>query len=60
MNEKGDKSLMKSAREKEEKEPGFAKLEPHCKNLILNASTTLPFDAKAMNPTEFYSTFLSK
>jgi hypothetical protein len=29
MNEKIDISLLKSAQDKEEKEPGFARLEPH-------------------------------
>jgi len=60
MNEKIDISLLKSAQDKEEKEPGFARLEPHRKSLILNASATPPFDDKAPHPTEFYSTFLSK
>ena len=42
MNEKIDISLLKSAQDKEEKEPGFARLEPHRKNLILNASAPPP------------------
>jgi hypothetical protein len=60
IHESVDKSLSKSATEREEKEPGFNKLEPHKRNLILNASAVPPFDSPASDPTEFYSTFLKK
>jgi len=49
-----------SNREKEEKEPGFKRLEIHKKNLILNASASPPFDQQADEPTEFYKLFLQK
>jgi len=46
--------------EREEKEPGFKKLEPHKKNFILNASAVPPYDSQASEPTKFYSQFLAK
>jgi hypothetical protein len=55
-----DKTLARSNLEKEEKEPGFKKLEPHKKQFILNASAIPPFDSPASDPTEFYSQFLAK
>jgi len=54
------KTLLKSTMEKEEKEPGFKKLEPHKKNFILNASAVPPYDSQVSEPTEFYSQFLAK
>jgi hypothetical protein len=60
IHESVDKSLSKSATEREEKEPGFNKLEPHKRNLILNASAVPPFDSPASDPTENYSTFFEK
>jgi hypothetical protein len=53
-------AMDKKYKEKPDKEPGFNRLEDHCKNLILNASASSPFDVKASNPTEFYSNFLAK
>ncbi len=55
-----DQNNLKQTLEKEEKEPGFNRLEPHLKNLILNASAPAPFDVQAPKPTEFYMKFLSK
>jgi hypothetical protein len=62
LHESLDKTLTRSASEREEKEPGYSKLEPHKKQLILNASALPPFDssASASAPTEFYTTFLKK
>ena len=60
LNESVDKNILKATREKEEKDPGFPRLEHHKKNLILNASALPPYDLQAENPTEFYSTFLAK
>jgi hypothetical protein len=53
-------TMDKSSRSKEEKEPGFNRLKAHRKNLILNASAIPPFTKAADNPTEFYTSFLSK
>jgi hypothetical protein len=55
-----DKNNLKQTLEKDEKEPGFPRLEPYVKNMILNASALPPFDVQAPKPTEFYTTFLSK
>lgn len=60
IHESFDNNLTKSMRDKEEKEPGFKRLEYHKKNLILNASASPPFDQAADEPTEFYRTFLQK
>jgi hypothetical protein len=60
LHESLDKTLTRSASEREEKEPGYRKLEPHKKQLILNASALPPFDSSASAPTEFYTTFLKK
>ncbi len=60
LHETMDQNYLKQTLEKEEKEPGFNRLEPHRKNLILNASATPPFDTQASKPTDFYTTFLSK
>jgi len=53
-------TMDKNYKEKSEKEPGFARLEEHRKNLILNASALPPYKKKAATATEFYSTFLAK
>jgi hypothetical protein len=53
-------AMDKNYKDKTDKEPGFNGLEDHHKNLILNASASPPFDVKASNPTEFYSTFFAK
>ncbi len=37
LNESVDKNIIKATKEKEDKEPGFNRLEEHKKNLILNA-----------------------
>lgn len=60
INDKIDNDLLKSNQDREDKEPGFNRLEPHRKNLILNASAPPPYDQAADSPTEFYTTFLSK
>jgi len=60
INESVDKNLLHSTLEREEKEPGFSRLEPHRKNFILNASAIPPFESKVSKPTEFYTDFLAK
>jgi hypothetical protein len=60
LNETINENILKSIKDKEDKEPGFNRLETHKKNLILNASASPPFDTSASNPTEFYATFLAK
>jgi hypothetical protein len=60
IHESFDSNITKSNKEKEEKEPGFKRLEHHKKNLILNASALPPFDQAADGPTKFYKTFLQK
>jgi hypothetical protein len=55
-----DKNMLRNSKDREEKEPGFARLEQHKKNMILNASAIPPFDEQAETPTEFYASFLSK
>jgi len=60
IHESFDNNFAKSNKEREEKEPGFKRLEPHKKNLILNASATPPFDTQAKEPSEFFKTFLQK
>jgi len=55
-----DKNMIRSALDRDEKEPGFARLEHHKKIMILNASAIPPFDDPAPSPTEFYSSFLKK
>ena len=53
-------TMDKSSKSKEEKEPGFKRLEAHWKTLILNASAIPPYTIAAQEPTEFYATFLAK
>jgi hypothetical protein len=53
-------TMDKSSKSKEEKEPGFNRLESHRKKLILNASALPLFTKAADNPTKFYTSFLSK
>jgi len=53
-------TMDKSSKNKEDKEPGFKRLESHRKNLILNASAVPPFTKAASSPTEFYTAFLAK
>jgi hypothetical protein len=60
IHESFDNNLVKSIKDKEEKEPGFKRLELHKQNLILNASAVPPFDQKATEPSEFYKTFSQK
>jgi hypothetical protein len=55
-----DSNNLKQISEKEEKEPGFPRLETHRKNLILNATSLSPYNTQADKPTEFYKNFLSK
>jgi hypothetical protein len=51
----------KSSKNKEDKEPGFKRLETHRKTLILNASAVPPpFNKAAEHPTEFLTNFLAK
>jgi len=49
-----------SYKEKSDKEPGFARLEEHHKNLILNVSVPPPFTEAASRPTELFNVFLAK
>jgi len=49
-----------NSQRKEKKRARFQYTGTYHKILILNASTTPPFDIKAKQPTEFYTTFLSK
>lgn len=53
-------TMDKTLKTKEEREPGFKRLESHRKRLILITSTSPPFTTEALNPTDFYTTFLSK
>ncbi len=53
-------TMDKKYKEKSDKEPGFACLEEHRKNLILNASALPPYKKKASSATEFYIAFLAK
>lgn len=48
-------TMDKTSKTKEEKKPGFKRLESHRKRLILNASAVPPFNSKAATPTEFYN-----
>jgi len=50
----------KSSKNKEDKEPGFKRLETHRKTLILNASAVPPFNKAAEHPKEFLTNFLAK
>jgi hypothetical protein len=58
LHESIDKSHQKLYQDKEAKEPGFKRLEPHQKNLVLNASALPPYDTPASAPNEFYNSFL--
>jgi hypothetical protein len=60
IHESFDNNITRSNKEKEEKEPGFKRLELHKKNLILNASADPPYDTQAKEPLEFYKNFLQK
>jgi hypothetical protein len=60
IHESFDNNISRTNKEKEEKEPGFKRLEYHKKNLILNASALPSFDQAADEPTEFYKNFLQK
>jgi hypothetical protein len=53
-------TMDKSSKNKEDKEPGFNRLESHRKSLILNTSAPPPFTKAASSPTEFFKTFLAK
>jgi hypothetical protein len=53
-------TMDKTSKSKEDKEPGFSRLESHRKNLILNASALPPFTTAAEKPTEFFMSFLAK
>jgi len=55
-----DQNSLRAVEEKEKKDPGFKKLEPHRQQLILNASATHPFDSAAPSPTPFYLEFLAQ
>jgi hypothetical protein len=48
-----EKHSLKIQKDSDEKEPGFAKLEEHRRLMILNASTTPPFDSPANSPANF-------
>jgi hypothetical protein len=60
INETIDKNTLKASKEKEEKEPGYHRLEQHKKSFILHASALPPYDEQASSPTEFYINFLAK
>jgi len=60
INDNIDKQSLRTQKEREGKEPGFARLESYRKSLILNASAVPPHDSPADIPTEFYNMFLSK
>jgi len=53
-------TMDKNSKTREEKDPGFDRLESHRQRLILNASAIPPFDTVATTPTEFYLSFLAK
>jgi hypothetical protein len=53
-------TMDKSSRTREEKDPGFNRLERQHQKLILHASAVPPFDSAGPNPTEFYPSFLAK
>jgi hypothetical protein len=55
-----DQNAIRAREDSDRKEPGFKKLEPHRKNLILNASAPEPFDTAPDKPTAFYDDFLSR
>ncbi len=55
-----DNNMLRTSKDRDEKEPGFARLEHHKKSMILNASAVPPFEFPAETPTEFYASFLSK
>jgi len=55
-----DNNITRSIKEKEDKEPGFNRLEQHKKQLILNASVVSPYDTKAAEPSDFFKSFLQK
>jgi hypothetical protein len=55
-----DKNMTRSSQDRDDKEPGFARLEQHKKTMILNASAIPPFDTAATTPTDFYASLLSK
>jgi hypothetical protein len=52
-------TMDKNAKNKEDEDPGFCRLESNRKKLILYASAVPPFDSEASNPTECYTSFLS-
>jgi hypothetical protein len=60
IHESMDNTFTRSLKEKEDKEPGFSRLELHKKNLILNASASPPYALPASEPNEFYKSFLQK
>jgi hypothetical protein len=55
-----DQKIFTQNKAQEDKEPGFARLEPYQKNMVLNASATPPFENPAPNPTEFYLSLMAK
>ena len=60
IHESFDNNITRSNKEKQDKEPGFKRLELHKKNLILNASAEPPYDTQAKEPSEFFKNFLQK
>jgi hypothetical protein len=52
--------MIKNARNKEDKDPGFTRLELHRKKLVFHASAVPPFYNEAPSPMEFYQSFLAK
>jgi hypothetical protein len=53
-------TMDRNSKSKEDKDPGFKRIELHRKKLVLYASTITPFDTKASSPTDFYLSFLAK
>jgi hypothetical protein len=53
-------TMDRHTKNKEDKDPGFKRLELHRKKLILHASAVPPFDTKVSSPSEFYLSFLAK
>jgi hypothetical protein len=60
IHESVDNNIHHSNKKKEEKEPGFNRIKPHKKNLILNASALPLYDSKIDEPTKVYKSFLQK
>jgi hypothetical protein len=60
MKESLEAAHIRAEKKDEKKERSFSKLPPHQKQMILNASTTYPFNEPADSPTEFYASILTE